>query len=766
MSEYRNEEPATDSVPDGPGGGPAGTVDRTVDAAGDGAVVHYLPDLRGDNAPATTGSEVLEGELVSVEEYQRLTGERAKAVERYRGYRRDVVTVYRGVRTAVTHQRTRTVVRHGVAYPVAGAGVVVRRWRDAHGSGRYERQMRAAEAAGDQDTLRYWQDAAETAKRHRHQRSMDRATLPWRVVKAGLAATLGLIGLLLVLGVILAVASGQFADVVGPISAVLDAVAAVVWLFTAYGAVGLVTATVAGVFYLYWQGRTRAEMPRWLDTTPSTGSGGDGDVMDGLPDENTILNALRNLNIKGFNQALKEGWRIRFRDLPHVDGKGWRAQLDLPPACPVEEIVKRKTMLAHNLVRFPIEVWPTEPMPSVLDLWVAKPGALSGPVDPWPLLDDLDQVSTDYFAGVPAGITIKGDMVRGRFSGANYAAGGAMGSGKSSLVITLLAGAMLDPLVDIDVVVMAENADYTPMEPRLRTLLTGAGSDTVDACMDLLHALYEDVTTVRGQALKDHDVREVTRALAEKDTRLRPRIVVVDECQNLFMGDHGKDAIEVASKLMSTARKYGITLVFLTPEPSKDALPRKLLTITSNKACFAIGDHTANDAVLGSGSYKAGISAVGLVPKTVDSDGDVGTCMQRGFTATPGLLRSYFLNQGDMHRITARALQLREQHGITAGPVDDGDREPARDPLADIATVLGDAPRMKTLDVLQRLVELHRPTYQDWTARTLTAFLTEHDAPPYKTEGAMQVSAAHIHEAITVRDEHGGGGDTGTGGTG
>jgi S-DNA-T family DNA segregation ATPase FtsK/SpoIIIE len=63
---------------------------------------------------------------------------------------------------------------------------------------------------------------------------------------------------------------------------------------------------------------------------------------------------------------------------------------------------------------------------------------------------------------------------------------------------------------------------------------------------------------------------------------------------------------------------------------------------------------------------------------------------------------------------------------------------------------------MKTLDVLQRLVELHRPTYQDWTARTLTALLTDHDAAPYKTEGAMQVSAARIREAITVRDENAG----------
>ncbi|MCT2587783.1 zonular occludens toxin domain-containing protein [Actinophytocola gossypii] len=689
--------------------------------------------------------EVLDAELVSDEDYR--AAQRQAAVERYRGYRRDVVAVARLTRTVATHRRTRALFRHAVAYPLAGAGVVARRWRDSHSVNRFERQMRAAEAAGDQEALRYWQEARDAEKQRRHQRVMDWARLPGQLVKAGVIAVVGLAAFLLVLGVILAIDSGQFTDVIGPIAAVFDAVAFAVWFLTTYGIVMLLAGTVLGAGYLYAQGRTHAEMPAWLSVPDDQG---EGDSLDRLPDEGTIIKALLGLNIPGFKQAVKEGWKPRFRQVPHVDGKGWRAQIDLPLSCPVEEIVKRKTMLAHNLVRYPIEVWPTEPSPSVLDLWVAKPGALSGPVDPWPLLDDLDHTRADYFEGVPVGVTIKGDMVRGRLFEANYFVGGMMGSGKSTQVITLLLGAMLDPLVDIDVVVMAENADYEPMKPRLRSLVAGAGDETVNACMGMLSDLFEEVS-VRGRALREHDARAVTRALAEKDSRLRPRIMVVDECQNLFMSEHGRDAIETAVKLISTARKYAITLMFLTPEPSKDACPRKIITVTSNKACFAIGDHQANDAVLGSGSYKAGISAVGLTPKTDEGPGDVGTCMQRGFTAKPGLLRTFFVNQDDAHRVTARALQLRDQHGITTTPAE---REPERDSLADIAAVLGDAPRMKTLDVLQRLVELHRPTYQPWTARDLTAFLTEHEAAPYKTEGAMQISAARIREAITVRDEH------------
>ncbi|MEU7788388.1 zonular occludens toxin domain-containing protein [Amycolatopsis sp. NPDC049159] len=706
--------------------------------AGELATVHHLPI-------APEQDEVIEGEIVTEEEYARLTSQKARAIARYRGYGHDVVTVARTARKVVKHERTKTAFRHGVAYPAAGVKVVVARWRDTHGANRYERMMRAAEAAGDQEMLRYWQEADVSEKQRRHDRTMDWLRAPGQWIKAAIIGSVGVTGFLLVLGIILAINDGEVGEILTPITAVFDAVAFVVWFLMTYGVLLLVAGTVVGAGYLYQQGRTHGDMPTWL-AKPI-----EGDTMDELPDENTILNALKNLNIPGFNRAVKDGWRIKFITPPHKDGKGWRAQVALPPACPVEEIVKRKTTLAHNLVRYPREVWPTEPQPSVLDLWVAKPGALSGPVDPWPLLADLDNATADYFVGVPVGVTLKGDVVRGRLFEANYALGGMMGSGKSTLAINLVLGAMLDPVVDIDVVVMAENTDYDPMKPRLRTLTTGAGDDTVDACLNLLYELYDDLS-VRGKALKEHATdRAVTRALAEKDGRLRPRVVVIDECQNLFMGKDGKKAIEVASKLMSTARKYAITLIFLTPEPSKDALPRKITSVASNKACFAIGDQMANDAVLGTGSYKAGISAVGLTPKTDEGPGDVGTCMARGFTAKPGLLRSFYVSPKDAHAVTKRAMALREHATLPAGPDAPAPAGPV-DHLANIAAVLGTEARMRTQKVLQALTERDRGTYDEWSFADLADALPE-SAKPYKTGGHMQVSAARVRDAIAERDE-------------
>ena len=705
------------------------------------ATVHRLPLVPDD-------SEAIEGEFVTEEEYQRLTSQKARAIERWQGYRSDVTTFVEGARKVAGHERTRAVVRHTVFYPLAGARIVAGRWRDTHGTGRYERMMRAAEAAGDHDKLLEWESRDVAEKQRRHERIMQWLDTPMKFAKAAAVLLGSLIGLLLVLGLILAIDTGNLRDVTGPIGGVFDAVAFLAWFATTYGAALTIGVTIAGLSFLYWQGRSHGDVPDWLVSPVEEAS-----TKDPVPDEGTIINALKHLGIREFNRALKEGWRLRFITQPTqtANRKAWWAELELPMAVPVNEVVKRKDKLAHNLVRFPREVWPTEAenMPGVLNLFVLNRGALSGPVEPWPLLDDLDTGQVDYFSGVPVAVTLRGDVVKGRLYEANYFFGGIVGSGKSTMAITLTLGAMLDPLVDIDVVVMAQNADYDPMEPRLRSLHTGPGDDTVEACMKLLSDLFAELDT-RGKALREHDERFITRALAEKDDRLRPRVVVIDECQNLFLSKYGATAIKIALQLLTTSRKYAITLIFLTPEPTNNSCPRQIMSIISNKACFPIGDQTGNDAILGTGSYKAGYSAVGLEPKTTESNGDVGTCMARGFTAKPELLRGFYVPQDDAHRVTRRALELRAEAGRPATPAVEA---PPVDHLADILRVLGGEARMRTEEVMHGLVALNPREYGTWSHGDLKARLEPWGAEPYKTGGGrMHVGAARVREAIERRD--------------
>src|SRR5699024_4547209 len=98
--------------------------------------------------------------------------------------------------------------------------------------------------------------------------------------------------------------------------------------------------------------------------------------------------------------------------------------------------------------------------PSVLDLYRLDPGELRRAVPDHPLLSG--EQHTDFFEAVPVGITPFREPIETPLFERNFVIAGRMGSGKSTLVLDLVAGALLDPVVDVDVFVFAENSDYDP----------------------------------------------------------------------------------------------------------------------------------------------------------------------------------------------------------------------------------------------------------------------------------------------------------------
>ncbi|MCR3746661.1 hypothetical protein [Lentzea californiensis] len=719
-------------------------------------------DLHTRRAPGTADQpagggiepKVFEGEIVSEQDSaaldQRLASQRAIAVSK---------AVVRVVRTGATHERTRSAGRAVVrtaGYAVAGSRIrrAERRARRKHTE--LEQAITTlrvnGKSADDFRVLRELEDTLERRRNGAAERARVRRIeiLRWSggvvvVLASGHVLLLGYAAVQAVVGA--GSLTDRWHDVTGFWSTVVDVSPAGSY-WPAWAAAGALVwaARVIPV------GRERGTLPMWAvdaDAVPADGR-------NIIPDESAVLTAMRHLSgLPALKEAFKKGWGHSIAptwvQVPQRDGKGWRMQLVLPLGVPVEEIVKRKTVFAHNLVRLPVEVWPSEPkgQPGVLDLWVADPGALSGPVDPWPLLEG--DGPADYFTGIPVGINIRGEVVVAQLFQKNYVAAGEMGSGKSSMYITLVSGAILDPLVEVDVFVLAENADYDPMKPRLRTLRTGADDDTVKACLDTLHALYADLD-VRGKALKEHGARAVSRKLAEKDVRLRPRVIVIDECQALFMHkEYGEEAADVVAKLVFAARKYAITVMFATPEASTASLPRKVTAVTSCKACFAIGDQQSNDAVLGTGSYKAGISAVSLEAATSEGPGDVGTAMVRGIMAKPGLLRSFYLTSDEVAEVTDRAMHLRAGH-VPPATSDDEEESSEVDFLLDLVRVLGDEQKIRTAVALRALIDLNTGHYGDWTSKTFAAALREAQVPIRKSDGDSLVRADDVTEAITLRE--------------
>ncbi|WP_435215876.1 cell division protein FtsK [Streptomyces sp. bgisy034] len=638
------------------------------------------------------------------------------------------------------HGSYRALVRHG-AYMAGGARILTRRAWDARTTARHERFMRVAEAAGNEEMVQKWEQRAYAYRFARHKRRMDLLQMAINLPKAVFTTTVAGSGVLLMLGIMLAWYNHDVRDVLTPMATVIEFVgwvafiAGVVWEPLLYS---LPAIALAGLWAV---GRAQRTAPTWA--LPA-----DGDERDVVPDENAIMRALSKLGIAPLNAALKEGWKARWVQPSTRSGNGWHAQLQLPEGVPVEMIADKKQILAHNLMRKPIEVWPTEPrdQAGVLDLWVADPGVLTKPVPPWPLLTDG---TTDFFRGVPVALNARGEQVIGRLMAANYLIAGIMGSGKSSLVVALLLGAMLDPLVEIDVHVLAYNSDYDPMRPRLRSLIKGDDDEHVVAAMDTLRALASEVSR-RGQELERIGTdTKVTREMAERDPSMRPRIVVFDEVHELFSHkEHGKEAKELALKVTKKARKTAIMLLWITPDADAASLPRGISKTVSHRVAFAINDHQGNDAILGTGMHKNGYSATTLV-----AGEDVGTAMAAGFGKTPGLIRSYFVRKeagvDEVTPVVDRAVALRD--GVAPAPADPA-FAPA-DHLADIAAVLGHEPKMLTLDVLHGLKDRNPVEYGSWSPRDLKAVLDDAGHGDYKTGGGkMHVSLDRILDAIAARD--------------
>ncbi|OLM28337.1 hypothetical protein Ae717Ps2_6539 [Pseudonocardia sp. Ae717_Ps2] len=286
----------------------------------------------GTDRPVVVEGEVIDGEVVSTST-ETTSGTLVRS--RRELYRCDVTTAHRhtvAVATSTTAVSTsKALVRHSF-YVLSGAGVLVNRWRDTHGTTRYERQMRAAEAACDHDRLLEWEARDTAEKQRRHGRVMDWINAPLAWLRAAGAAVLGVLGLLVGLGVVLALATRDITQVIAPITGVIDAVAWTVTFVTVY-ATALGTLALTGLVAGLWAlGHARTEPPTWV--APAAADEDEPGGRDVIPDERAVVNALRHLALPALNSKFKQGWQPRWILPPVHDGKGWHCQFLLPKASP------------------------------------------------------------------------------------------------------------------------------------------------------------------------------------------------------------------------------------------------------------------------------------------------------------------------------------------------------------------------------------------------------------------------------------------------
>ncbi|HET9969815.1 MAG TPA: hypothetical protein VFQ68_16390 [Streptosporangiaceae bacterium] len=648
------------------------------------------------------------------------------------------------IRTAAKHEHSRTVVRNA-AYVGIGAAVVFRRQWDSRSTARYERFMRAAEKGGNHEAALEWEDRLARFRKDRHARRVDMIKVPAEILMNLWKIALGILIILLALGVLLAVAH------VGTVATPVIVLARVVgWaalaVSVAWGPLVL-AAPWAAVAALWHTGRRHARgMTGWA-LAPKQDQADAALVVTA----DTIVLALQHLPVPALKTAFKEGWRPTFSTLPVKDGRGYTAVFSLPLGATPEMLADQRPVLARNLHRAEIEVWPSAAeQAGFAAAWIADPGVLSKAAPEYPL---LHEGTADVFAGVPAGVSPRGDELAAPVVGNNFVAGGMMGQGKSNACRVVMLGAALDPLAELDVFVFANNGDFDAYAPRLAIYVKGLEDEHIAAAVARLRELYEEVAR-REARLAGLGAKKVTRQLAQQHPDLRPVVALFSECHELFgHPEYGAEAAELATKTIKRARKTAITLGFDTQSSRKEAIPPKLVELVSVNVCFAVKTWRSNDGFLGDGSFAAGIRATELRPGR-----DRGTSLITGVSdAQFELLRWYFVEVDDDtgYDAAAEVIARAVSQADPGTPVEGGRPVPAiqhRDLLEDLDQVLG-AERVKLRDAVALLRDL-APTwgrYKQMNATSLRKDLAAEDVRVINTSGTFYVDPPDVRRVIADR---------------
>ncbi|NEA33099.1 FtsK/SpoIIIE domain-containing protein [Streptomyces sp. SID13031] len=699
-------------------------------------------------------ADVIEGEVLSEEESaeldRRLESRGALVVRRATA----PVRVAKSAAVAVRgHEPTmkagKATMRHTWTV-VQGATSFAKRAYDGSTFGTYRRQMRAAEAAGDREALKEWADRKEMATERRHKRLMDLPRLFIGLVKV-LAATL--IGIPLAVFVIAVLTkltgNGSFTGVWLGFFAVIGfmiAAVSVVWGLFVMALPFLV------VLACYREGKRRAEPPNWL--VVNAASEWDLDI-----DESTIASALEALRIPNITRYLKEGYKLTYITPARESGRGTHAVVRLPGGVAAEKICKRRTDLATSLHRAASETWPTVgDEAGILDLWVADKGALAEGAGPYPL---LAEGLVDVFKGVPAGRTLRGDAMFVPIIGRNTIVGGAPEQGKSAAARTTMMGVALDPTAELRIWVPVMNYDFERFRPRCARYVRGADNDSIRQIRDDLQELHDEMQR-RGDLLDKYELAEVNRKIADQNVGLHPIVALLEEAHVAYNHEeYGKEISALATLIVQLGRKYGIHLITSTQAPTATSIPRDITRNCTNGIAFYVGDHHANDALLGQGKYKEGITATVLIPGK-----DRGTSVTKGFSSNRSeIIQWYFLSVAkDNDQVTPlieRALDAIKKRGLGEPTDIKRPQIETRDLLADLDEALGtDTVGVADVPALLRDLAPTWTPYQNLSGKALVKILAdEHGIKVPSTGNKFPLNPATVRDAIVLRERDAGADD-------
>ncbi|MEU8823649.1 ATP-binding protein [Streptomyces sp. NPDC048636] len=657
----------------------------------------------------------------------------------------------RAVKTAVTHERTRTaaraIVRHNM-YVVGGVRIVARRTWDGRTPARYERMLRAAEAAANYEVAAEWEERGQRFREARHRRRMDLLRSPVDAAK-GLVVGTGMgVGALVGLGVALAVANKDFTDVLTPLIAVIEFIRLLITIVTIVWGPMITIGPILALLGLWAVGRHQQAAPTWALPTGARSSGGEPIT------PSIVVKALRDLGVSALRNAIKEMGDAGASMLSPIVIAGCGVELDatLPSGVSTIEVQNRRRKLAENLGRHEHEVFITiSEAARTVRLWIADSGALDEPIGPSPLVTD-ETMTADYKKGrAPWGQDLRGDAGALSVYQRHLLVTGLSNQGKTAALRALALWTALDRTVEFRIADLKGAGDWAMFDGLATVLIQGPADENVIEATEMVEGLVVEMN------------RRIEARRLDPKAVFAPLIGIVDEAQVAFMcpvkdeenrpygGSKATSRYFMAvRKVNNQGRVVDVTLWQGTQDPTDQNLPKLVREGAHTRASLALGTESQARMALGDKAVDGGAA-----PHLLRQGLDKGTLVvaSDGIEIPKGqsslTVRTHYIDDDQAEAIINRAKALRD--GVTTLHVIDRGEE--RDPLGDIADVVGDASRVLTQDVLKRLAALDADAYGKWSFIDLKRVLEGTGAEPYKSDGRMVVGRDRILRALTDRDE-------------
>ena len=452
-----------------------------------------------------------------------------------------------------------------------------------------------------------------------------------------------------------------------------------------------------------------------------------------------VRQALVDLRIAG----MKDPAKIKFPVEIHRDGPGQLARTNLPPGVEAIAVCEKREALSSAL-RLPVDqVWLTvgPDHAGQVDIWVGYQPASKMKPPTWSLL--ADGARTSVFEPAVFGADQRQRPVSTILFARNWLIGGVPGSGKSYFARALALAASLDPTVEFKIAEFKGTADFGDFDEAglCSDYYCGVDDEALDGGASIIAWGLAEAER-RGKRIRAF--REKGRApegkvtpelAAERGSGLHPVVILIDEAHELLVDP---EVATAAERLIKRGRALGLIVILATQIPDAKSVPPIITRCVIMRACLAVQDHIANDMILGTGSYKRGITATAYRPED-----DAGWGMVTGLKA-PTAVRSQFPTPDEAKKILGRAVELRG--GVIPRSEDDA---PRLDVIIDVQRVWPDQrPGMHWAELAERLAEVYPDRYADETAETISARLRALEVPSVDVKAGGRAAKGCRWDAI------------------